>query len=100
MKNAVKYTNKKPAVKKDNKLFKVDPRSAKASISNPPASFSIIMLFPKAEPSELLKGYIKTETKINRINHTIRTPFHDFREREKPDLSELNNFILTLTTIT
>lgn len=93
--NPARYTIIKPAVKKDKRLFITDPRSAKASISNPPASFSVIMLVPKADPSELLKGYMKNETKTKVMNQTIRTPFHDLRVRRKPVLSELNTFILT-----
>ena len=84
IKNPVRYTIKKPAVKKDKRLFIVDPRSVKTAISNSPASFSVIILVPKADPSELLNGYMKTETKINRINQIIRTPFHDLRERRNP----------------
>jgi hypothetical protein len=56
MTNPMNQTNIKPAEKNEKRLFKVEPRSAKTSISNPFASFSVIMLLPKAELNELLKG--------------------------------------------
>jgi hypothetical protein len=54
--NPIRYMKMNPAVKKDMRLLKVDPRSAKTSISNPSDSFSMIMLLPKAEFNEPLKG--------------------------------------------
>jgi hypothetical protein len=97
--NPIRYTNMKPAVKKENRFLKAGPRSAKASISNPSASFSVIMLLPKAEFNEPLKGYIKTITRINIENQTIKTPFRDFNARVKPDFRELNIFILIIITV-
>jgi hypothetical protein len=89
-----------PAVKKDMRLLKVDPRSAKTSISNPSASFSMIILLPKAELNEPRKGYINTSTRRNMESQTIKTPFRDFNARQNPDFRELNIFILITITIT
>jgi hypothetical protein len=58
------------------------------------------MLLPKAEFKELLKGYINISTRMNRENHTIKTPFHDFNAWQNPDFRELNIFILITITIT
>jgi hypothetical protein len=57
------------------------------------------MLLPKAEFNEPLKGYIKTITRINIENQTIKTPFRDFNARVKPDFRELNIFILIIITV-
>jgi hypothetical protein len=54
------------------------------------------MLCPKEEFKERLKGYIKTRTRTNINNQTIKTPFRDFTVREKPEFIELKIFMATI----
>jgi hypothetical protein len=92
MKVFIKYPTRKiiikPAVKNETRLFTTGPRSAKTSISNPSASFSVIILLPNTEFNEPLNGKIKTMIIIKKENQNIRTPFLTFKALLRPDFSE------------
>jgi len=83
----------RPPEKKDIKILTEDPRSVNISEVKPCASFSVIMLFPNADLSPLLKGSVKTATRNNENNHVIKIPFQDFTAAPAPDRIEFNTFI-------
>ena len=85
--------NINPAVKNDIMLLNAGPRSVKASMFIPSASFPVIMLAPKAVVRERRRGKTKTSTRIKMQNQTIRILFFAFSVLMNPDLNEPDIFI-------
>jgi hypothetical protein len=92
-KKPIKKTNRKPPEINDIRLLKIGPRSVNAIRLKPTASFSVIMLAPNAEFNEVLRGSATIAIRIRKQSQIIKTPFHDFKERRKPDFIESIIFI-------
>ncbi len=89
----IRKMNKMPADIKDTRFLKTGPRSVKAIRLKPATSFSVIMLVPNAEFTEIRMGNAIIAIRVRKNIHIIKTPFHDFRVRPKPDLTESYIFI-------
>jgi len=89
----IKDTNKKPPEINDIRLLKTGPRSVKAIRLKPSSSSSVIILAPNAELIEFLRGIATIVIRIRNQSQIIKTPFHDFKERRKPDFIESRIFI-------
>jgi hypothetical protein len=82
-----------PAEKKETIKLRVSPRSVKTSVLNPSASFSVIMLLPKAPFRPPLRGIANKDTRMKVRNQVIKILLHDFNELLVPDIIELRIFI-------
>jgi hypothetical protein len=82
-----------PVEKNETMTFKADPRSVKISVLNPPASFSVIILFPNADFNAPFKGIASIETRMSVRNHVIKIPLQDLTDLLVPLMIELKIFI-------
>ena len=96
MRNAISIMIRKPDLSDDIIDLKTGPRSMNVSRSNPSASLSVIMLLPKEDFKAPLNGMNIKDARIRKNNQISKTPFHDLRVREKPELIELQIFINTV----
>jgi hypothetical protein len=91
--NPTNNKNNSPVEKNETITFKADPRSVKSSVLKPSASFSVIMLLPKADFNAPLRGSANDETSMSVRNHVIKIPLHDLTEVLTPDINDLRIFI-------
>jgi hypothetical protein len=89
IKKAAKQIKTNPPERKDRSVFNTGPRSVNVIRLKPSVSVSVIILDPKAEFAEILRGNATAEIRIRKISQISKTPFHALNERYKPDFNDL-----------